>query len=101
MSKGFIVWPSEPNSAELPQQLAEKYQNRFRFPPRLALPLLCPLALHGNWFCDTRVQPGQFHIERLQLRTAAATTQILPWTGAEPTQPGDTPVGLRVPRQTD
>lgn len=33
MSKGFIVWPSEPNSAELPQQLAESTRIASDFHP--------------------------------------------------------------------
>lgn len=38
MSKGFIVWPSEPNSAELPQQLAESTRIASDFHPGSLFP---------------------------------------------------------------
>lgn len=81
MSRGFIVWPSEPNSAQLPQQLAESTRIASDFHHGSLFPFSAPLALHGNRFCDTRVQPEQFHIERLQLRTATARTKLLPLDG--------------------
>lgn len=105
MSKGFIVWPSEPNSAQLPQQLAESTRIASDFHPGSLFPFSALLALHGNWFCDTCVQPEQFHSERFQLRTATARTKLVPWTAAEPRAPRGHPAALetlspapRVPR---
>lgn len=105
MSKGFIVWPSEPNSAQLPQQLAESTRIASDFHPGSLFPFSALLAFHGNWFCDTCVQPAQFHSERFQLRTATTRTKLVPWTAAEPRAPRGHPAALetlspapRVPR---